>query len=450
MYKNIRKRIFRNIGANAFSQVVGIFIQLVSVPLFLETWGVKLYGEWLILSAIPTYFSMSDLSFATVAANEMTMQVARDDRSSALEVFQSTFILISGISLTVMSLAVPIIWLSPLEKWLKITQQSHLEVVIVTVLLTLYILIGLQSGLLSAGFRCDGNYALGTLIGNIIRLGEFGIVLTLVYFGASPTIVALAFLLVRVIGYIGVWLILRRHSPWIKLGYRHAKIKVIKRLAQPAIAYMGFPISYALNNQGSITVVSTTLGSEAVVIFSILRTLSRLVLQVMNVINQAILPELSVAYGTGDLSLLKNLHRRSCQVSVWLSFVTVICLFIVGPWIILVWTHGKVVMDMTLFSIMLCAIIGNSFWSTSSCVLGATNRHQGVAVCYVTTTAISLIVAIYLTSKFGLNGTAVSVLCTEIVMSMNVVNASLSLVQDNFISFVKSVFSFPKLSLRKI
>ncbi|MFH1131371.1 MAG: hypothetical protein V1754_08555, partial [Pseudomonadota bacterium] len=54
-------RIVRNLGASAMSQVITLVIQLVSVPVFLSSWGVPLYGEWLTLNAICTFFVLSDL-----------------------------------------------------------------------------------------------------------------------------------------------------------------------------------------------------------------------------------------------------------------------------------------------------------------------------------------------------------------------------------------------------
>ena len=77
MTSEVRARVIRNLGANGVSQIVNIIVQLCSVPLFLRFWGVTLYGEWLTLSAIPAYLAMSDLGFASVAANDMTMRVAR-------------------------------------------------------------------------------------------------------------------------------------------------------------------------------------------------------------------------------------------------------------------------------------------------------------------------------------------------------------------------------------
>ena len=85
-----RRRIVRSLYATGFGQAVTVLIQLAGVPLFLGAWGVAQYGQWLILSTIPAYLSMSDFGFASVAANDMTMSVARGRRDIAVKTFQST------------------------------------------------------------------------------------------------------------------------------------------------------------------------------------------------------------------------------------------------------------------------------------------------------------------------------------------------------------------------
>ena len=70
----IRERLLKGIGAQSFSQAVQIFIRLAEVPLLLSFWGTQLYGEWLMLSAIPVYLTISDGGFAGAACREMTMR----------------------------------------------------------------------------------------------------------------------------------------------------------------------------------------------------------------------------------------------------------------------------------------------------------------------------------------------------------------------------------------
>jgi len=57
-------------------------------------------------------------------------------------------------------------------------------------------------------------------------------------------------------------------------------------------------------------VVATMLGPTSVVVFSTVRTLTRLGLQAMEMINSTVWPEISVAYGADDRSLVRKLHRE--------------------------------------------------------------------------------------------------------------------------------------------
>jgi O-antigen/teichoic acid export membrane protein len=438
-------RIFKNLGVNAFGQIAGTAIQLASVPIFLKAWGIELYGEWITLSAIPTYLSMSDVGFGSVAANEMTMLVAKNDRSTALQVFHSTLLLLIGTSCLAISVGISLAWIAPWEQWLNIAHQSHRETATILSLLMLYALASLQGNFLMAGFRCEGRYATGTLIMIIIRIIECAIALMAAYIGATPTMVALAFLTVRVLGYGWLYVALHKASPWITLSFKLAKFSTVKRLARPAIAFLGLPLGNALNNQGIITVISITLGSRATAIFSTLRTLSRFVFQLINGINNAVWPELSAAYGSGNLQLAKAIHRRACQVSLWVSFVGVTGLSLTGGWILDLWTHGQVSTEGHLFAVLLLVIFVNSLWYASSVALIATNNHQKMVARYLIGTVLSLPIAIVMMRSIGLNGAGISILMTDILMTSYVLSASLKLLKDNLSSFLVGMFSIPKL-----
>ena len=99
MHHHVTRRILHGLGANAYGQLVVIVIQLAGVPILLHAWGTQLYGEWLILAAIPTYLSMTDLGFSQSAGNDMTARMARGDIAGALAVFQSLSVLVYGLAL---------------------------------------------------------------------------------------------------------------------------------------------------------------------------------------------------------------------------------------------------------------------------------------------------------------------------------------------------------------
>ncbi|MFC8316662.1 hypothetical protein ACFUEJ_24125, partial [Gordonia sp. NPDC057258] len=60
------QRIIKAFLAHGLGQAVSVFAQIVSVPLFLSVWGAAKYGEWILISTIPTYLALSDLGLSTV------------------------------------------------------------------------------------------------------------------------------------------------------------------------------------------------------------------------------------------------------------------------------------------------------------------------------------------------------------------------------------------------
>ena len=92
-----KRRLLWSFLSSWGSRLSSTVMQLVGVPVFLHFWSVPLYGNWMVVSAIPSYLSFSSVGFGSVAGNEMTMLVAREDRAAALRVFQSCWWLIAGL-----------------------------------------------------------------------------------------------------------------------------------------------------------------------------------------------------------------------------------------------------------------------------------------------------------------------------------------------------------------
>ena len=445
MKQNLKYRLFHAIGATSLGPVLTAVIQLVSVPVFLHFWGPKLYGEWLVLSAVPIYLGLTDFGFGCVAANDMTMQVARGERAAALEVFQSTWVLTTVVSVSFGLCVAAGLWAFQVEKWFKVTLLSRGQVAAILCVLCIYVLLDLQWTVIAAGFRCDGNYALGTLLGNIVRfLTNASSIIAVTYHG-SPLIAALTLVAVRMLGNWTCQIVLRRKSPWLYYGYRHARFSVIRRLFGPAIAYMALTAGNSFSFQGMTIVVGMVLGPIAVVMFSTVRTLTRFAYQMVDMITNSIWAELSVAFGAGDRSLARNLHRCACQASLGLSFAAILFLTLFGNSIYGYWTHYNVAMDHHLFHLLLIEVLANSFWFTSSIVPIACNRHERQAVVYLVATGLSLPAAYLLMLWLGLTGAGISLLMVDLCMIAYVLHNSLALLHDNLRQFGRALLRAPTL-----
>jgi O-antigen/teichoic acid export membrane protein len=449
MSESIRQRFLHGFGATVLGPGITILFQVISVPIFLHSWGPKLYGEWLVLSAIPTYLAFSDMGFGNVAANDMTMRVAMGDRRGALGTFQSTWLLISLTSLFGLGCFVVGAWTLPLTRWLNLSSTTPKEARVVVILLCAYALLCIQADLTTSGFRCEGHYALGTVIKNMVRFVETAAVTTVVSLSAKPVQVAAMLLFIRAVGTCVMAWAMTRKSPWIHYGFRNAKVQRARSLVVPAVAYMAFPVGSALSIQGMVLVISAVLGPIAVATFSTMRTLTRFGFQIMEAVKNTVWPELSAAYGVQNWALARKLHRAACQMALWSSLGTVISLYFAGEPIIAAWTHGRIVIDAGAFHWLLLVTIANSFWYTSSVVTVASNTHERVAALYLGGTLASLLLARLLMPSFGISGAAMALLAIDVVVGWYVLSSSLKALSETATDFYSSMFRLPELGFRK-
>lgn len=442
--ETLKARIGRGLGAQAFSQAVQIFIRLAEVPLLLGFWGTQLYGEWLMLSAIPAYLSIGDGGFATAACREMTMRSGAGDRRGALAVFQSTWLLLLAVSIVVGLLTFAFVDVAPLDGWLGFSAMKAREVKIVMVLLVAHILVGFQGGLLNGGFWVTGNYPSGMALQAITQLLEFGGLAAAVALGAGPVQAASGYLAGRVIG-TGIMLIgQRRASPWLRYGFAHASLSELRKLTGPAFASLAFPLGNALNIQGMRLVVGLALGPSAVALFTPLRTLSRLAMQPRAVINRLIEPELGLAYGSEDYSLFRRLFGRSCQLTFWTSLAASFVVGLGAYWIFPTWTGGNVSIQWPAYILLLAGVLANGIWYTALMVPYATNRHGRIAASYTLVYGVIPFGLAYLGAKaLGLTGVALALLLAETAMAVIVLRASLRMVRMSMSQWGKAVLRPP-------
>lgn len=438
--QNLRKRLVYGFLSNSATNAAVIVSQLIGVPIFLHFWGKQLYGEWLLLNALPTYLNLSDMGFGSAAGNEMTILEAQGKRKEVIETFQSVWVLITASTGIVGLLSFLLIPLIPLKHWLHLIQLSSGATTAISLLLVGAVVLGMQEQLFQSAFRCVGQYAYGIMLRAIIQFASFAGVALAVVFHANPVQAAIVFAAVNVCGTIMIWILLRRSLPWLHLGWRHARWPVIRKLASPAVSFLGFPIGNAISIQGILFVVNSVMGAGGVVVFGVTRTASRTALQMLQMVRNAVWPELSAAYGAGDMPLTRRLHRRACQAAFLISWMMVLAILAAGPWLIRLWTHYKVSPGRDLLGLLLLGVVINSFWLTSSTLLAAINRHQKLALLYLIGTSASLVLAIYLTRVWGLDGAAGAMLLNEMVMVYYVFPTTLALVGDTPGAFVRAMF----------
>ena len=181
-----RRRLTLSLVASYVSRFASTLIQLIQVPVFLAHWSPPVYGEWLILNALPNYLSFSNAGFGNVAGNEMQMAEARGDRPAALRAFQSCWWLIlltfggGGAAL------LAALWLLPVGRLLRIHAIAEQDARVIVAALGLAVLAGQVETLLQSAYKCIGRYSYGSALDTGLTLAAFAATLVPVFARPRP------------------------------------------------------------------------------------------------------------------------------------------------------------------------------------------------------------------------------------------------------------------------
>ena len=440
MPSSIIKRLIAGFSANVYGQIVTVCTQILGVPILLYYWGIQVYGEWLMLNAIPIYLYIADLGMAQSSGNDMSQRMARGDTYGALTVFQSTGLLILLTSLSGLVLVGILLTGTSLVGLLPIHNISHQEAAWVIGLLSAEALVHTNEGTIHAGFRASGGYAVHTALYCTSQLIQNIMLWIFAANGGGVLSGAAAFLMVRLIATPTAALILVRKYKWIDIRTSHASWKHLRGLFRPALANIVLPLSNTLNIQGIRLAIGSALGPIALVTFSTIRTLTRLILQASTTVGHAAEPEFAAAYGNREFILLRKLYLHGIQLTIVLALVLSIALCFTSHWILEVLTHGKVIMDAILFGALLISAITAALWHAGLVVLKGTNRHLRSTIFYLSASGLAVLAAFGILSSFGrLSDAAIIIIIMDLAIAAFVIPAAWRFMGINWRQFIKGI-----------
>lgn len=382
-------RLLRGLVAQGYFHVTTTVLQLLMVPVLLHSWGQTGYAAWLTLSALPAYLAVADLGFSQIAANEMTIKVAAGDHAGALVVFQSSLAMVTRIILWVLGLSFIAIAVLPFHEWLDL-RHSQLTTQVVLVLMCAQVVVSLFFGVLGAGYRAEGQFAIAVSIVATARLVEGVAVIAVAVAGEGMIVAALIMLLSRVLVAAYGIIRLRRVAPWLSLGRHVASRDVARRLLIPSMSFMGFNIGSMLGIQGTTIVLSSTLGPAAVVAVSTTRTLSRLGPTAASMVHYALQQEYSTYFGASAFTRFWRLFRRHLIVVVALTGLYLALGLPLGGWALHAWTRGKVDVSSSLLPLMMIGCAIEMMWMVPQTPIVSVNRHKLAGTSYLVLNAVAI------------------------------------------------------------
>jgi O-antigen/teichoic acid export membrane protein len=411
------KRVLTGMGANVFEKFIIAFTQIATVPLLAHTWGLSLYGLWVMLSTAPAFLAMSDLGFATAAGVRMTITEAQGKRNETILTFQSAWVAILLSSCLFAALAVVGIYLAADNLFGHGLEFPLPKMRLTLLLLLLYGIAAIQGSIFTSCFRCAGLYPVGAFLTTLTIIVETCVLFCVVlFFKATPTLAAAGLLAGRCIGILIQVAVVRRMVPWLTPGFSHARLAEIRQLLAPAGAVMLLPISQALMLQGTAFALGAAAGESAVPAFTAARTLSRLGLQLVWAAYGAIMPEMSAAIGRRDRAAIATIVWITVAITVLfiLPFAAIFGLF--GRDIILIWSGGVINARGIMIGIMTISVLACGFWTPLSQLLLSADRSLTYSLPYIIMAILVMPATYLLAPHIGPVAPALAVATVDVMM----------------------------------
>jgi O-antigen/teichoic acid export membrane protein len=446
---SVRNRIYRSLAANAFGQAIGIGAQLLLTPLYFLAWGAPQYGEWLLLSTIPAYLVMADIGLGSAAANEMAILASANQHKAAQSTFWGAVRVIHYAALIVLLSSLAFALLSESMFHASFGSISRLDTGLIIFLLGCGVGVNFYMGIASSGFRASGRNASGIVIANCVRLAELVACGVLLLLHCTPLFLCVAAFSIRFAG-LGVQVaLLKKYCAWIFASGIVADRKLFRRLIKPSLSFLAFPLGNAMALQGPLLIIGLLFGSTAVAVFSTLRTLSRIPLQVANVFNASIWPEMSTAYGARDFALMRKLHQQSLLATALLAGSISGAILFAGPLIVNTWLGAKVAYDATMLLALLTIASAMAVWGISGMLLTAINAHSRMVTIYLLVNSVCLGLAYAAGILLGQHWFLAPLVLSELAMFGIAFPMALRASGDTLATFIRSQWTYLSQALFK-
>jgi O-antigen/teichoic acid export membrane protein len=381
---SIYKSIAKNYAANTVGLVLRFLEQIVMVPLFISFWGVTKYADWILITSLSLFFVITNMGLNTASTNEFIIKYQQREYAVCLKLLINTFLFITFVGLACIFLSIIVALTVGFKEILKVSVFSESETSIVFILLLVQIFIRMYNGVYHGIYRATSHTHMSSMIENSVKLTEVIILFVGIVLKVNIVLIILVYIVPVSISIVYKhWYVQR----WFETNFtiRLFDWPLIKSLAKPSFAFMLMPLGYAVSNQGMIFVVNTLAGSAALIIFTTTRTVVNFLRSFMNLLSYAIEPEVSVAYGKRNFSIITKLYHRSFIITFILSLFCIVLLFIFGRPVYLIWTKHVLSFEAVFFYGMLAVLLVSCLWGITSTILLATNTHASFSLAFLIT-----------------------------------------------------------------
>lgn len=436
------RRILRNLSASACVKCSTLLFRMASVPFLISVLGVQHYGDWLVLSAVPIFVSLTSLSIGSISSNTVALMIGADKTRQASRVYSTGLIVVAAgglIGLICICATAAALW----SLGLRFHRDVSFNSFVVICILSCAAYLNLFAEPLAGRLRAVGKANIQIGLGAILPLSELmSYILTLLL---NPNVIALALgvLAARAFYVFACWWISHKACKWLRFSCREVRASEIRRLVVRGIQYQSLAIGNIVSNQFTVLVVGYALGPLAVAIFATGRTVARLGTQAVEIINFAVWPELSLLLGACDYTSVARINRAASAITIWLGVFMCVAISFAGPFLVSWMTLGEIAVSHSLMTLFGISMLLKTIWHTSLIVSLAANKYERLLGWYAFATIVAIAACWPLSLAYGVTGAGLSIILVDMLVIPVALNQALEITRDSWAGFSRAFFVMP-------
>ncbi len=395
-------RVGKQFLATNANQFVTVLTQLMLAPVFLHSYGVAMYGQWLALTAAISYLSTFNYGLQTYTNMEMTIRYSRGEVQGCREVQSAGLRILLGACVLFLTLLLSV-FLIPLNRLLHLTisaSQAHWTLYF----LGCQIIGGMLFGFFSGNYMVIGKAHRGTHANNLNQLFGTGMIALLALFRLPFAVLASAQLAVTLLISVLLFFDFRRLAPDIRLTLRYWQPGMLGAILKPSGQYGLLYMANILAYQVPVLLMQRLLGPASVVMYTVTRTVYSMSRRLLNVVTNSVGPEITITYGQQAWKRLHRMYELSERIVLMLIVPITFGSMVATPLLLRLWLHKP-----NLYNPTLCLALG-----ITASILGlkehkyqfqfSTNNIREISYSTVVVYSLMVLASIPSMMRFGLAG----------------------------------------------
>lgn len=411
---SVVQRVLSGAAADFLGIPLGVLVQLVSIPVYVNHWGQVDFGIWLLSQSLVAVFTCLDTGHQNFLAYEFVRLRTPEKISELLGSAIPTAILLAISQVLILLLIVLVGVTAFLAPGADAGTISKFNIVLL-IQISVFALTGSVGGVIGRSVVPFGRYAQMAWWRLTLNSASALSPIIATLFGADLVAAAAWAGAANIVVNVGIHLYIFRQ--WRRFGIRpsHFSASLAMTTLSKSVAITARDLLVLGRQQGLRIVLATLTNLSSMASFSAMRTVSNIATQGVNTITNPMEPEMLRYFWAKDQDRFSSMLAATWMLIVIAVLPTMMWLQLCIEPLFTIWTSGKLNYDGQVVALMSASVIIFSTSQPLISVLRGTNQLRAQLVIAFFGAAAAIGGVFLLTPLLGLRGAAISLTLAESV-----------------------------------